>query len=175
MGVSFSISQRSILFPLEMGADAKAISVSGFTVVSLEPARSWAQMSVLYWLQRTFWVLSTSGHPYLLPKRPKIPQLGEQNIPWIAKAGDLFFGDRTSCSEVGEGRPRETGKVLKITPQVLSPGPRTLHATNELDPGLKQRYRLEIFYPFLPTMPAPNNKWTEYKRRRNCSKNRSTE
>jgi hypothetical protein len=39
-GVSFSISQRGILFPLETGADVKAISVSGFTVTSLEPAKS---------------------------------------------------------------------------------------------------------------------------------------
>lgn len=42
----FSISQGGVLFPLEMGADVKAISVSGFTVMSLEPAQSWGQMSV---------------------------------------------------------------------------------------------------------------------------------
>lgn len=47
-GVLSSISQGGILFPLEMAADVKAISVSGFTVTSLEPARSWGQMSVLY-------------------------------------------------------------------------------------------------------------------------------
>lgn len=44
--VLFSISQGGVLFPLEMGADVKAISVSGFTVMSLEPAKSWGQMSV---------------------------------------------------------------------------------------------------------------------------------
>lgn len=33
------------MFPLEMGADVKAISASGFTVMSLEPAKSWGQMS----------------------------------------------------------------------------------------------------------------------------------
>ena len=46
-GISFSISQRGILFPLEMGTDVEAISVSGFTVTSPEPAKSWGQMSVL--------------------------------------------------------------------------------------------------------------------------------
>lgn len=35
--VSFSISQRGILFPPEMGTDVKAISVSRFTVTSLGP------------------------------------------------------------------------------------------------------------------------------------------
>lgn len=39
-GVLSPISRRGILFPLEMGADVKAISVSGFTVMSLEPAKS---------------------------------------------------------------------------------------------------------------------------------------
>lgn len=46
--VPFSISQRGILFPLGMGAVVKAISVSGFTVMSLEPAKCRGQMSVLY-------------------------------------------------------------------------------------------------------------------------------
>lgn len=46
MGVSFSISWRGILFPLEMEADRKAISVSGFTVLSPEPAKSKHQMAV---------------------------------------------------------------------------------------------------------------------------------
>lgn len=83
LGVSFSISQRGILFPLEMGADVKAISVSGFTVTSLEPAKSWSQMSVLYWflVQRTFVSFFHPCPSHLLPKRPKISQLGEHNIP----------------------------------------------------------------------------------------------
>lgn len=46
MGGSFSFSWRGILFPLEMEADRKAISVSGFIVLSLEPAKSKHQMSV---------------------------------------------------------------------------------------------------------------------------------
>lgn len=54
--VSLSISQRGISFPLAVGADGKAISVSGFTAPSLEPARSRGQMSVLAWflVGRTF-------------------------------------------------------------------------------------------------------------------------
>lgn len=71
--VSFSISQRGILFPLEMGADVKAISVSGFTVMSLEPAKSWGQMSVLYWflVPRTF---VGSFHPCPSPPPAKRTQ-----------------------------------------------------------------------------------------------------
>lgn len=73
MDVSFSISQRGILFPLEMGADVKAISVSEFTVRSLEPAKSQGQMSVLYWffVQRTFVSISTPAHPTSCQKDPK--------------------------------------------------------------------------------------------------------
>lgn len=68
-------SQRGILFPPEMGADVKAISVSGFTVPSLEPAKSRGQMSVLYWflVQRTFVSYPTPAHPTSCQKDPKYP------------------------------------------------------------------------------------------------------
>lgn len=75
MDVSFSISQRGILFPLETGADVKAISVSGFTVRSLEPAQSRGQLSVLDWFlaQRTSVSYSTPAHSTFCQKTQNIP------------------------------------------------------------------------------------------------------
>lgn len=83
-----------------MEADRKAISVSGFIVRSLEPAKSKHQMSV----REHSGVLSTPSHPHLLPKRPKISQLGEQSMLGIAEQGACSVEIENAASETGDRR-----------------------------------------------------------------------
>lgn len=135
-GVSFSISQSGILFPPEVGADVKAISVSGFTGMSLEPAKSQGQMSVLCWflVQRTF---VSDFHPcpsHLLHKRPRISQLREQNIPGITEAAACSWEMEEAASEGGERMLRGAGNILTSIP---APGP--FRPLSSWAQGLKQR------------------------------------
>lgn len=130
MDVSFSISQRGILFLLEMGADVKAISVSEFTVKSLEPAKSQGQMSVLLIVpcSKNICELFHPCPSYLLPKRSKISQLREDNIHSITEAEGLFFEDREGCFRSWEQQEK--------SPQ-HPPGPGNPHDTDLLGPRLE--------------------------------------
>jgi hypothetical protein len=111
-----------------MEADRKAISVSGFIVRSLEPAKSKHQMSV----REHSGVLSTPAHPHLLPKRPKISQLGEQSMPGIAEQEACSVEIENAAPEA-EDRGLEDGKQAAQPSQ--TPGPRTLQYSE--DWGLK--------------------------------------
>lgn len=80
-----------------MEADRKAITVSGFMMLSLEPAKSKHQMSV----REHSGVLSTPARPHLLPKGPKISQLGEQSMPRIAEQEACSLEIEDAASEAG--------------------------------------------------------------------------
>lgn len=101
-----------------MEADRKAISVSGFIVRSLEPAKSKHQMSV----REHSGVLSTPAHLHLLPKRPKISQLGEQGMSGIADRRPVLWRFRMLPQKLGTGTGT-TGGRLPSPPRLLGPGP----------------------------------------------------
>lgn len=108
-----------------MEADRKAISVSGFIVRSLEPAKSKHQMSV----REHSGVLSTPAHPHLLPKTTQNITVGSTEHAGNSRAGGLFCGDREGLPQkLGTGGPEDR----KQAPQPSqTPGPRTLQASDD--------------------------------------------
>lgn len=114
-----------------MEADRKAISVSGFIVRSLEPAKSKHQMSV----REHLGVLSTPAHPHLLPKRPKISQLGEQSMLGIAEQEACSVEIENAASEAEDGRTEGQEDRKQAAQPSQTPGPRTLQSSD--DWGLK--------------------------------------
>ena len=96
--VLFSISRGGVLFPLEMGADVKAISVSGFTVMSLEPAKSRGQMSVLFLIP-----CSENIRELFPPLSSPPPAKKTQNITIGRTEYSLRSRDRRPVFGAGEG------------------------------------------------------------------------